>query len=453
MASNHGSLQKLLPSNRLENHFEDSKPALTDDQAILEANRCINCFDPPCVKACPTQINIPQFISRIATTDTLGAAKTILDANILALSCASACPTEVLCEGACVYNHLNKTPIQIGKLQRFATEYAYKKNVNFYQAGPSSGKKIALIGAGPASLACAHELRKKGHSTTIFEKENIPGGLNTYGIAPYKIKSSISLYEIEQMSAIGIEFIFGKAFGKEIFITDLLEQFDAIFFGIGLGPDTILPLKINGSSQNVDKCILGAVEWIKKMKTNLVADHANLTTNEVQTALVVGGGNTALDACRELKALGITKVIVSYRRNRNEMSGYDHEFIQARQEGVEFWFQTTPIEVELTQERRASLKVKLACTDNAVQNLELDTDLILFATGQAKLQSLLSSIPQIQFENGKLVVDPQTGQTGHPKIFAGGDLVNGGKEVVNAVAEGKLAALGIDQYLAKTNLN
>lgn len=438
-----------LPKDRLEESFEDFKQPLSPVEAADESSRCLNCYDAPCINACPTSINIPQFISRIASNNTSGAAKTILEANPLGLSCAQACPTEVLCEGACVYNNLNHKPIMIGKLQRFAVEDAYERGLQFFTPGAPTGKRVALIGAGPASLACAHELRKNGHEAVIFEKELIPGGLNTHGIAPYKMKAQTSLLEIEQISKMGVRFEYDQELGRNLFLNSLLAEYDAVFLGMGLGADSRLDVP---GAQLPE--VRGAVEFIAEMKTQ--SAHRLAELRAMPAALVVGGGNTALDACRELKKLFVPRVIVSYRRIERDMSGYAHEFKWARQEGVEFLFNTVPVGFEEIPGKAHSILANLNLTETTAdgkvqvvrQNpIQLEVGLVLMATGQSKLQMLLSDVRELQFDRGVLKVDEKTGRTGHPKIFAGGDLSNGGKEVVNAVAEGKRAALAIHEGL------
>lgn len=437
----------MLFHDRIETQFKDFKTALNETEAVTEASRCINCYDAPCIHACPTEINIPQFISRIANQNHRGAAQTILNSNIFGLSCAQACPTEVLCEGACVYQSLNKKPITIGKLQRFATEFAYENKFEFFKPGKSNGKKIALVGAGPASYACAHELRILGYETTIFEKTKIKGGLNTTGIAPYKMKANTSIKEIERIEKMGIEVKYDQEFGKNLELDFLINHYDAVFLGMGLGPDSKLDLPNSNHPR-----VIGAVEFIAKIKTN-PAEELSFFKN-VKTAMVIGGGNTALDACRELKQLGVERVIVSYRRGQTDMSGYLHEFNCAKQEGVEFRFFTIPVQCE-----SLGNQVKLTVSNTKIDSNgkviptgnvhSLDFDLVLVATGQNKLESLFKNSNGLIFEKGKLKVNPATGQTGNPKVFAGGDLINGGMEVVNAVAEGKRAAHGIHQSLSK----
>ncbi len=438
-------MTKKLTSDRIETQFTDFKPALSQTEAYEEAQRCINCYDAPCIKSCPTGIDIPKFIRRIGTNHVKGAAQTILDSNIFGLSCAECCPVETLCEGACVYNDLNHKPITIGKLQRFAIETAYDAKMEFYKPGKATGKRVALVGAGPASFAAAHELRIHGHEAVIFEKSDIAGGLNTTGIAPYKMKAEVSLREIERIMKMGVKVEYGKELGRNLQLEQLVKDYDAVFLGMGLGADS-RPVPANANLPRV----FGAVDFIAKMKTAPASELAWL--KQVKTALIIGGGNTALDACRELKGLGVGHVVVSYRRGEDEMSGYRHEFKWARQEGVEFWFNTLPGSVEQASEGvQVTLKRTRVDANHKVQlvpdvpSLTFTSDLVLVATGQEKLETLLSKMSGLQFEAGCLVVDAKTSRTGHPKIYGGGDLTNGGTEVVYAVAEGKRAALAMHE--------
>lgn len=439
--------EKLSPA-RSEAGIAEAKPRYTDLQAITEASRCLYCHDAPCIQVCPTSINIPEFIHRIATGNTKGAARTILDANILGLSCASVCPVEVLCVGSCVYNHMEVKPIEIGRLQRYATEYVYDNGIQFYQKGPDTGKKVALIGAGPASLACAAQLAILGHSPVIFEKAELPGGLNTTGVAPYKLHAHNSLREVAYIQEIGAEIRTGVEIGKDLTFAELEAEYDAVFIGAGLGPDSFL--SIPGEDK---EHVYGALEVIETLKLR------QFPAESFQSAIVVGGGNTALDVVRELRKLGVPEVTLVYRRTENEMSGYRHEMEHALQEGVKFRFQTQPIEITGNGrvEGLKCLQMALGEADASgrrspepVAGSEhvLSADLVAMATGQEKLVALFQSIEGLELDRGRVRVN-EHGQTSREKLFAGGDCVNGGKEVVNAASEGKKAAFGIHAYLQK----
>lgn len=430
-----------FPFERIEDQFVMKEP-LSEQQAIAEAHRCLNCFLAPCINACPTSINIPQFINRIATKNTIGAAKTILDANILGLSCAHSCPTEVLCEGACVYNSLDQPPLLIGKLQAYAVSQAYEQKHEFFKAGEKTNKKIALIGAGPASLACAHELRRFGHEAVIFEKTSRPGGLNTSGIAPYKLKADLSLKEIDEILKLGMIINYDQELGKNLALDNILNNFDAVFLGMGLEEEKTL-------GQIKHPRILGAVSFIADLKTAPLEKMSWL--KELKRVLIIGGGNTALDACRELKSLGVPEVMLSYRRDEKQMSAYSHEYKMAVLEKVSFLFNTIPTSFTAVDNHLVQIKFnKTIIKENKVKILDESItesfDLVLLAIGQNPLLSLLHDLG-LNFENGCLKTDA-SGRTNHQKIFAGGDLANGGKEVVNAVAEGKRAALAIHEDLS-----
>lgn len=428
-----------LPEDRSEKVFSDYKEALTPEQARVEATRCLFCHDAPCVTACPTSIDIPQFIRKITTGNLVGSARTIFDANILGMSCSRVCPVEVLCVGDCVFNNMDTPPIQIGKLQRFATDAAYEAETQFFAAGEPTGKKVALVGAGPASLAAAHELRRFGHSCTIFEKRDLPGGLNTTGVAPHKLKSDRSLEEVEWVLGIGgIELKTGVTIGESISFENLERDFDAVFIGMGLGPDT----RLNIPGEDLAG-VHGAVEFIEDFKLGKV------DLDGVNTCIVVGAGNTALDCLREMISLGVPDVLLAYRGSEAEMSGYAHEWLAAQGAGaLPVWnVQPTAIEGDGHVEALKFVQTDADRTPIAGTECDIEADLILVAIGQSKLGALLSSLEGIELQGGKLVTNDK-GQTGRPGFFAGGDCSNGGKEVVNAVAEGKTAASAIHCYLS-----
>ena len=427
-----------VPKDRAETRFAEFKPPYNDAQALAEANRCLYCEDAPCVKKCPTSIDIPEFIRKISTGNLWGSAKTIFDANILGMSCARVCPVETLCVGDCVYNEMDAPPIQIGKLQRYATDHAFAEGWRFYEAGTESGKSVALVGAGPASLAAAHELRRMGHACTIYEKRDVVGGLNTTGIAPYKMKADRSVEEAAWILDIGgIDVKTGMEFGKDIDLEKLEAEHDAVFLGFGLGADRYLPAPPEGLAG-----VFGSVDFIERFKLGEVS------LDGIERAVVIGGGNTALDSVRELAGLGIANVELIYRGQESGMSGYQHEWKAAKVESVTARWQTLPLEYVGTTKVEGIQCVDVDDNKNPVDGSEhvVPCDLVLLAIGQGKLGQLLDGVDGIRIESGKIAVD-ESGATGRKGVFAAGDCVNGGKEVVNATAEGKRAAQAIDGFL------
>ncbi len=427
-----------LSRDRSESVFGDYKGDYSRDQAVAEANRCLFCTDAPCVKACPTHIDIPQFIRKIATENVKGSARTIFEANILGMSCARVCPVEVLCVGDCVYNAMHMPPIQIGKLQRFSTDKAFDQKWRFFEAGKDTGKSVGLIGGGPASLACAHELRRYGHRVTVYEKREQLGGLNTTGVAPYKMKAERSEDEVEWILGIGgIDVKCGVEVGKDVSLLDLEKKHDAVFFGAGLGVDA----KLGVPGEELEN-VVGAVEWIERMKTSRVS------TEGMRHCIVVGGGNTAIDCLREARGLGIERVTMLYRGVEAHMSGYAHEWKAAETAGCRVEWQSLPVAFEGSGKvaRVRCQKLDAQKKPIAGSDFTLDAELVLLAIGQSKLGKMLSSLEGIRIDGGRVVTD-EHGFTGRAKWFAGGDCRNGGKEVVNGAAEGKAAARAIHASL------
>jgi glutamate synthase (NADPH/NADH) small chain len=431
-----------LQADRTENAFEDYKAPYTTNQAMAEANRCLYCVDAPCIKACPTAIDIPEFIRKISTQNVQGSAKTIFDSNILGMSCSRVCPVEVLCVGDCVYNLMDVPPIQIGRLQRYSTDLAFENGWRYYEAGEATGKSVGLVGGGPASLAAAHELRRFGHACTIYDKSDILGGLNTNGVAPYKMKADRSIEEVEWILAIGgIDIQSGVTVGKDISWEDLEAKHDAIFVGVGLGPDRLL--KATGEDL---EGVHGAVEWIDSMKLG------DVNLSHVKHALVIGGGNTAMDCVRELCGLGIENVHMVYRGDESRMSGYAHEWAAAKQLGAKAIWSALPLAYEGgTAVKTAHLQMLDDERKPIIADvLQVKADLVLLAVGQSKLGDDVKHLGGIETDWGRLVVD-ENQALGRKGWFAGGDASNGAKEVVNAAAEGKLAATSIDRYLKGGN--
>ena len=432
----------VLPDGRLEQRFSESKPAYSSAEAVTEANRCLYCVDAPCIKACPTNIDIPNFIHKISTGNTTGAARTILKENILGASCARVCPVEVLCAGACVYNAWGREPIAIGRLQRFATEETLETRPMsslLPAKKPPTGKKIALIGAGPASVAAAGLLALEGHQAIIFERKNIPGGLNTLGIAPYKQSGNQALEEIGWVMGLGdvqlmtgIDVIAGQAGRDQVSTEALLKDFDAVFLGLGLGADSKLTVQGEGGAG-----VYGAVELIELIKAD-----PKLTLDGVKRALVIGGGNTAIDIAHELKLLGVADVAMVYRRGAESMSGYVHELASARKHGVRLIENRVVAEFQREGGKLVGAKLSRAENGKPVAGGEeiLSCELVALAIGQATATTVAKGFPGVALDkHGNITVDPKTGRTGNPKVWSGGDCVNGGKEVVNAVQEAKIA--------------
>lgn len=418
--------------------FPDLHPPFTPQAAVVEANRCLNCFDAPCTSACPTHIDVPRFIKKIASGNLSGSANTILDANILGASCSRVCPVEVLCEGACVMHHRREKPIEIARLQRFAMDTFHANGARLQKRFSDIREgKIACIGAGPASLACAAELAQRGFAVTVFDKQPLPGGLNTYGVAEYKLPAHASLQEIKLIEDLGVGFRFETEITADE-LNRIHDSYNFVFLGPGLGATR--RLNIPGGDH---PGILDALAFISAYKTAKV-------TRVNGHVVVIGAGNTAIDAANAARRLGAEKVSILYRRTAETMSAFAFEYEHAKQEGVEFLWQTLPVRVHAD----GSLLEFLECVrvDDQLQPIAgseffLPCDLIIPAIGQSPLVELLTGIHGIQLDQGRIVIDRRTGQTTNPKYFAGGDCVNGGREVVDAVADGKRAAIAIAGHL------
>lgn len=421
--------------------FPDLHPPFDKTAAIAEANRCLYCFDAPCTAACPTHIDVPRFIKKIASDNLEGSAKTILDANILGASCARACPVAVLCEGACVMNRYNKQPIAIARLQRFAMDSLYESGAPLpFSPGADTGKSVALIGGGPASLACATELRRCGVRAEIFDARQLPGGLNTYGIAEYKLPLADSLREIDMLAQLGVEFHFNVTVDAKR-LTALEASHDAIFLGLGLG--AIHKLGIPG--EDLD-CVIDALDYIADYKSGKI-------TSAPERVAVIGAGNTAVDAANAAARLGASEVHIIYRRGREQMPAFAYEYEHSKLEGVKFLWRAQPVRISGNGKVEA---LHLARLDSALaprsgEDFQLPVDLVILAIGQSTLTGFLSS--KVNLDRGRILIDRATGQTSNPKYFAGGDCINGGREVVDAVADGKRAGIGIAAWLEKQHAN
>ncbi|HEY0795983.1 MAG TPA: NAD(P)-dependent oxidoreductase, partial [Acidisarcina sp.] len=427
---------KAADASEIAARFADIHPPLDSSAAFIESNRCLYCFDAPCTTACPTHIDVPSFIKKLASGNVSGATRTILDANILGGSCARACPVEVLCEGACVLNHHTAKPIQIGRLQRFAIDDFYDSGASLpFEAGPETGLSVALIGAGPASLACAAELRRRGIRAHIYDARPLPGGLNTYGVAEYKLPLKESLREIDMLSQLGVDFHFETTIDSPR-LGELEQSHDAIFIGMGLG--AIHRLGIPGETL---PGVTNALDFIAGYKSH------EITTVSGRVA-VVGAGNTAIDAAIAAVRLGASEVSMIYRRGPEQMSAFQFEYEHATQEGVKFLWHVQPTSIEGDTTIKMLHLIKLAaCDDGSLIPLDgsehaLPVDLLILAIGQSTHTALLANSNKIELEHGRILIDRVTGQSSHPKFFAGGDCTNGGREVVDAVADGKRAGIG-----------
>ena len=416
--------------------FPDIHPALDSQSAAVEANRCLYCFDAPCTAACPTHIDVPRFIKKIATGNLRGSAQTILDANILGLSCSRVCPVDVLCEGSCVLHRYNKQPIEIGRLQRYAMENA--TGVVLAPRGASVHFKVACVGGGPASLSCAAELRRHGVTVTVFDNRPLPGGLNTYGVAEYKLRPADSLREVEMVRAMGVEFRQAEV-GGAVSLDQLEREFDFIFIGVGLGAMERLGLPGDHLPGVID-----ALRFIERYKTQP-------DFRSGRTVIVIGGGNTALDAAIAAVRLGAEDVHLFYRRGETEMPAFSFEYDRSKVEGVRFHWMAQPVAI-VEQDGHAAgvkfLRTHLGEPDSKGRRIpkpvpdseyEVACDMVIPAIGQTRLTSTLS----LEMNGGSIAVDRPTGRTSDPKYYAGGDCVNGGREVVDAVADGNRAALGM----------
>jgi glutamate synthase (NADPH/NADH) small chain len=484
----HRIAPKLAP-DRYEQNFADLNPPLTRQQALVASSRCLYCFDAPCIKACPTRIDVPSFIKKISTGNLKGAARVILSANILGESCGRVCPTEVLCEGACVLNGSGEKPVDIGRLQRFAVDFALDNHIRLFQAGPSNGRRVACIGSGPASLACAAELAQRGYEVVIFDRNPEPGGLNTYGIAAYKTRAHESVREAALVASLGVKFHQGVeviAHGPSVVadipsiaaagasasandggdflgteagivqpavpawkvsLADLESGYDAIFIGVGLGETW--DLQLDGEDLHG---VCGAIGFIERTKREPFAQ-----IDVGQRVAVIGAGNTAIDTVTAARRLGAETVYLIYRRGEDSMPAFEYEYDLAKIDGVVFLWHTQPLAII----GREGAVTGLTCARTEIEGrgrygrvdlvpgseFTLEVDMVIKALGQRPVTDLLATTPSIELKDGRVVIDPQTHRTGNPKYFAGGDCVNGGKEVVDAVAEGMAAARGIDGWM------
>ena len=432
---------RLTPAE-YDANFSDLHPRLTKHEALVASDRCYFCYDAPCMTACPTSIDIPMFIRQISTGNPIGSAKTIFDQNILGGMCARVCPTEQLCEQACVRNTAEERPVEIGRLQRYATDVAMAENKQFYSRAESTGKKIAVIGAGPAGLACAHRLAVNGHDVTIFDAREKAGGLNEYGIATYKAVDDFAQKEVDYVLAIGgIEVKNGQALGRDFSLSDLSQQYDAVFLGLGLAG--VNALRAEGEDL---EGVADAVAYIAELRQ--AGNKADIAIG--RRVVVLGGGMTAIDAAVQAKLLGAEEVTICYRRGKEHMNASEFEQDLAASKGViiRHWLapkrildkdgKVAGIEVEYTELRDGKL---VGTGDVGV----IAADQIFKAIGQTFEASGLGAL---RMESGRIAIDGE-GRTSIEGVWAGGDCVLGGDDLtVSAVAQGRDAAESINRALA-----
>ncbi len=438
----------ILSQEEYEHNFSDIHPPFERlSSALVEANRCLFCYDAPCTNACPTSIDVPQFIKQIVSRNEKGSAKTIFDSNIFGAGCSRVCPVEKLCEGACVFNLLDEPPIPIAKLQRYSTEKAIAGKWDLYLRKKSIGKKVAIVGAGPAGLSCAHGLSLEGIDVTIFEKNPRGGGLMTYGVAAYKVTPEFCQDEIDWITSIGgIEIKYNSMLGRDFTLESLKTNYDAIFLAIGVG--VTRELDIPGEE------LEGVVDAI-----NFIHGIRSMKYSEIQIGdkvAVIGMGMTAIDAATQSKRLGAKEVNLIYRRTEKEKPCTDAELELARLDGCNIIWLASPAEIIGENGKVTGIKcnkLSLVEPDSSGraapkltgETFTLSADMIIKATGQLPFSDLLE-IEKIEHSKGKInTFDNQ--KTNLSGVFAGGDCVNGGEEVVNAVQDGKIGALSILKYL------
>jgi dihydropyrimidine dehydrogenase (NAD+) subunit PreT len=446
-----GQLKDGIAAGRLAGpqyaeNFSDLHPAYDRHEALVEADRCYFCYDAPCMQACPTSIDIPLFIRQISTGNPLGAAKTIFDQNILGGMCARVCPTETLCEEVCVREVAEGKPVQIGRLQRYATDEAMARNKQFYERAAPTGRKIAVVGAGPAGLACAHRLAVNGHEVTVLEARPKAGGLNEYGIAAYKATDDFAGAEVDYVTAIGgITIENNKALGRDFSLAELAASYDAVFLGMGLGG--VNALRAEGEDASG---VENAVDFIAELRQ--ASDLAALEIG--RRVVVIGGGMTAIDAAIQSKLLGAEEVTIAYRRGKDNMNASEFEQDLATVNGVVIRHWMQPKRVVAEDGRTVAIELEHTRLDGerlvgTGEIVRLPADQVFKAIGQSFDASPLNgSGNSIAMEAGRIKVDEE-GKTSMAKVWAGGDCVVDAREdlTVAAVAAGRDAAESIHRAL------
>jgi len=432
-----------LSREDIDRNFSDLHPPLRRSEALIEADRCYFCFDAPCTTACPTGIDIPVFIQKIRSGNIRGSAQTILSENIMGGMCARVCPTEVLCEEACVRNTHEDKPVEIGLLQRYATDPAFENDTQFFSRAEASGKKVAVVGGGPGGLSCAHRLAVLGHDVVIYNRDDKLGGLNEYGIAAYKTVNDFAQREVEYILAIGgIEVRSGTALGEDITLSELTEGYDAVFIGVGLGDVNALGIK-GEDLPGVEN----AIDYIAELRQ--ADDKTALPVG--RKVVVIGGGMTAIDVAVQSKRLGAEQVDLVYRRGVAQMGASAFEQELAQTNGVTIHHLAQPLCVLGTNSAEGVEFEKTVLDESGMlkgtgETFSIEADIVFKAIGQRLRDDLLDD-GSLKIENGKIIVN-ENQETSLAGVWAGGDCVVGGDDLtVSAVQHGKVAAMAIDRHL------
>jgi dihydropyrimidine dehydrogenase (NAD+) subunit PreT len=436
----------VLSAEELARNFDDIKPPLDHRQVLVESSRCHFCFDAPCIEACPTGIDIPSFIRKIGTGNLKGAAIDILEENIMGGICARACPTEILCEDACVRNAGERKPVKIGLLQRHATDWLFEKGIQPFRRAPDSGKRVAIVGGGPAGLSCAHRLALLGHAVTIFEARGKLGGLNEFGIAAYKVPHDFAQREIAFILAIGgIEQRTNQALGRDVALATLRQEYDAVFLALGLAGTNALAIAGESLAGVED-----AVAYIERIRQ--ATDPTRLPVG--RRVVVIGGGNTAIDVAVQSKRLGAEEVTLVYRRGIEQMSAtwHEREFAQTDNVVIRPW--SRPLRLIGADGRVAAVECEHTQLDAAGRlagtgdRFTLDADMVFKAIGQIPVPDPLrdGGSDILELRDGRIAVN-DTRETSLSGIWAGGDCIARPDLTVQAVQDGKIAAQAIDRRL------
>ena len=436
-----------LSKKEIEDNFSDLHAPLSPIEALIEADRCYFCYDAPCTTACPSDIDVPGFIQSIRSDNLTGAAEKILSENIFGGMCARDCPTEELCQQACVRNDHEDKPVEIGLLQRYATDSVLNNGVKLFSRKKDTGKSIAVIGAGPAGISCAHRLSVLGHNITVYDAKDKLGGLNEYGIAAYKSTDDFAQQELDYILDIGgIKIETGMELGKQITLEDLQKQFDAVFLGCGLGTVN----QLNLDNENISG-VIDAVEYIAKLRQAKNKDELMVGKNIV----VVGGGMTAIDIAVQSKLLGAEQVTIAYRRGKNAMAASEYEQALAKKHDVQIQYNLSPKQLISSNSNVSAIEfdVMKSKSDGTMkasgESTTFKADVVFKAIGQKLVTEGLSSNNSLELQKGRIVVDDNR-KTSLNKVWAGGDcILDGDNLTVSAVQDGKLAAISINEPLTQ----